>query len=461
MQPLYNDLTPRTDREIYFQSLQKKGVFLSSALLLQLASRPKPVEAAGYQAAPSAFAPNDFLYTAPLLPQSALLNSLPIKDDLVAKLQAYLESFVQLLNPSEAQENQIEKNNSILWTNLRVNAQRAAGMFIYNKDELLPQLNYDDADDIQVLRRNLSEQYLSQLQQDVLRLVNGSRRSSVSESLRYMRRSLNGLCNVGYMLTSLNSSSYSSGLMIGKGKKVKEEGEEEELSNKIQGNLLSTAIDPIDIANIPLLCGRATVVLTFQRPGPASILPSTMKRNSEDVAAEMNKTFSQKIRWEKSESKLTIDGNDRAYVTLVVDGLNHPLTGGNFIDLCLRGFYDNFPIRNEPFEYDHSLVNRTVFGDDKGFLDDKTGKRREVPLEVFRDNRKSRDKIEKDKRPPEPNNPGVIPADIGGDRAFMGTNQRFTALGNARNSPVFTKATPVLSFATNGAIGMMYFTHVL
>ncbi len=34
-------------------------------------------------------------------------------------------------------------------------------------------------------------------------------------------------------------------------------------------------------------------------------------RNSEDVAAEMNKTYSQKIRWEKSESKLAVDGNDR------------------------------------------------------------------------------------------------------------------------------------------------------
>jgi hypothetical protein len=36
------------------------------------------------------------------------------------------------------------------------------------------------------------------------------------------------------------------------------------------------------------------------------------------------------------------------------------MTGGNFIDLCLRGFYDNFPIRSEPFEYDHSLVNRYI-----------------------------------------------------------------------------------------------------
>lgn len=43
------------------------------------------------KAAPSAFSPNQFLYSPPLLPQSALLNSLPFSDLLVAELQAYLE----------------------------------------------------------------------------------------------------------------------------------------------------------------------------------------------------------------------------------------------------------------------------------------------------------------------------------------------------------------------------------
>lgn len=64
--PLHNELIPRTDREISYQSLKNKGVFISSAFLLQiaaLAAKPKPAEAVGYKAAPSAFAPNDFLYT--------------------------------------------------------------------------------------------------------------------------------------------------------------------------------------------------------------------------------------------------------------------------------------------------------------------------------------------------------------------------------------------------------------
>jgi hypothetical protein len=93
LQPLYNDLTPRTDREIYYQSLQKKGIIFSSAFILQLA-RPKKAEAAGYQAAPSAFAPNDFLYTAPLLPQSALLNSLPIKVYIYLYVYVYLRVYI-------------------------------------------------------------------------------------------------------------------------------------------------------------------------------------------------------------------------------------------------------------------------------------------------------------------------------------------------------------------------------
>lgn len=246
-----------------------------------------------------------------------------------------MSAFVQLINPSEAQENQIMKNDSVLWNNLRINSQRAAGMLIYNKNELLtlPIISNDTneiLDELQTQRKYLSEQYISSMQQDVLRLVNGSRKSSVSESLRYMRRSLNGLCNVAYMLTPLNTteissiSSHSPSLSVKNGD---DDSESDRSGDKVQGNLLSSIADLQDFSNIPRLYGRATVVLTFQRPGSANILPSSMKRNAEDVAAESYKFKNQKQKWQKTP-KTSVDGGvDRAYVTMVIDGINHPLTG--------------------------------------------------------------------------------------------------------------------------------------
>ena len=447
---------PRTDRDMSYGKIQKSTESLlkvSSVLLLsQLTATMLPLkaDAAGYQAAPSAFASSDYLYTAPLLPQSALLNSLPIQDELVAELQAYLESFVQLINPSEAQENQIERNDSILWTNLRINAQRAAGMFIYNKNELLPDNNTNfnsETAETQRLRRGLSEDYLVTMQQDVLRLVNGSRKSSVSESLRYMRRSLNGLCNVAYMLYPLNrvvptilpSTAVAAEIEREQEREKRDvERIEEKKRKKVEGNVLSSTSDPTNYSNIPRLDGRATVVLTFQR-------------------SSGNSNFANNLSAERIEKR-----PDRACVTIVVDGINHPLTGGNFVDLCLKGVYNNVPVNFEPFEYDHDVVNRTVFGFDKaGYKDEKTGKKRQIPLEVLRDARekntpkRAKGKISDVKSP---DTVAKILETIDGKISIINSDSssRFTAVGLARNSPVFTKAAPVLSFATNGAIGMMH-----
>ena len=434
------NVIPRSDREMSQDVLEKaKTDFakISSVLLLsQITSAMLPLKAygAGYQAAPSAFASSDYLYTAPLLPQSALLNSLPIQDELVGELQAYLESFVQLINPSEAQENQIERNDSILWTNLRINAQRAAGMFIYNKNELLPDNNTNfntETAELQRLRRGLSEEYLVQMQQDVLKLVNGSRKSSVSESLRYMRRSLNALCGVAYMLYPLNRaavtlpSSQPADLEVER-EEERQKKQQDGKRRRSMGNLLESTSDPTDYTDIPYLDGRATVVLTF-------------RKGSEKFSG----------------------GSDSAQATIVVDGINHPLTGGNFIDLCLRGVYDNEPVRFEPFEYDHSVVNRTLFGYSKaGFQDEKSGKKREIPLEVLRDAR-LKNSVRKPKEITDRKVSDVSAKILENTDEKVciiksDSNTRFTAVGLARNSPVFTKAAPVLSFATNGALGMMH-----
>ncbi|MEL6327128.1 MAG: peptidylprolyl isomerase [Cyanobacteria bacterium J06626_23] len=68
-------------------------------------------------------------------------------------------------------------------------------------------------------------------------------------------------------------------------------------------------------------------------------------------------------------------------VTVVVDGYSAPVTGGNFVDLVQRGFYDGLPfIRAEDF---YVLQTGDPEGPDEGFIDPKTKEYRAVPLEIL------------------------------------------------------------------------------
>ncbi|MEL7504564.1 MAG: peptidylprolyl isomerase [Cyanobacteria bacterium J06554_6] len=68
-------------------------------------------------------------------------------------------------------------------------------------------------------------------------------------------------------------------------------------------------------------------------------------------------------------------------VTVVVDGYSAPVTGGNFVDLVQRGFYDGLPfIRAEDF---YVLQTGDPEGPDEGFIDPKTQEYRAVPLEIL------------------------------------------------------------------------------
>ena len=128
--------------------------------------------------------------------------------------------------------------------------------------------------------------------------------------------------------------------------------------------------------------GRATVVLTFQRPGPATILKRSTKRkvsNSIDFVLDNFERYSEQ--------------EEREEVRLVVDGINYPYTAGNFIDLCLKDFYDNIPVKQDFFdEFDgllqrqnSSKSRRMIIGDYReGYIDPLTNRKRTIPLEVLR-----------------------------------------------------------------------------
>lgn len=364
--------------------------------------------AIGYEAAPSAFSPGQTLLSVPLLPQSALLNSLPLKDELIGQLQAYFESFVQLINPSSLQQSQLSNNESVLWSNLQVNAQRAAGIFIYNKQDLLPDFN--DSDDIpydmKLRAAEFADRVLTRLQYDALELVNSSRQSQIPNCLRGMRKCLNGLCDIAYLLSNPLSIPREP-LYLAFDSKI---GRQSFLPSQINSTFDQLSIYNFDLLKkswqrLPRLRGRATVVLNFQRPGPSQILNSK-KVDFFGKLENMN------------------EYQERAEVRLVVDGINHPYTAGNFIDLCRREFYDNIVIKSDTFDEfkgslkfnDNGRNKRTIMGYYKdGFVDPVNNIARRIPLEVLRENT---------------------------------TNIRSTAVGAARNSLVFTSSAPVQSFAT-------------
>lgn len=424
------DILPKSDksamttsfRSIFLKSLSMTYLLNSMNVQSTLAVNRvkkldfKPATAIGYQAAQSVYSPGQSITVVPLLPQSALINSLPFNNELIGQIQAYLESFVQLINPTPVQRIQLDKNDSSLWINLRINSQRAAGIIIHNRQELLPDPNFPYENiEIYIKSYEFANNTFNQLRSDALKLINASNKAQVSECLKYMRKCLTSLADIAYILTN-PLTTFSDLSMNPKQPKVFQTTSATKKFNdtiNMKSDLTST-FDRLSIynfttltdsfANIPMLIGRAMVTLTFQRPGSALIMES----KNLDVLKE-----------------------EKSIVKLIVDGINHPYTAGNFIDLCKKKYYDSLPIREDKFEDfigvmsgNINITSRKILGDfENGYIDPVLNIQRRIPLEVLRENE---------------------------------NGLRYTVLGSARNSLVFTKAKPVLSFATYGSIGMFH-----
>lgn len=73
----------------------------------------------------------------------------------------------------------------------------------------------------------------------------------------------------------------------------------------------------------------------------------------------------------------TTQGN----LIIVVDGYSAPVTGGNFVDLVERKFYDGLPfIRAEDY---YVLQTGDPEGEAEGFIDPETNEYRAIPLEIL------------------------------------------------------------------------------
>ncbi|MDJ0845044.1 peptidylprolyl isomerase [Crocosphaera sp.] len=68
-------------------------------------------------------------------------------------------------------------------------------------------------------------------------------------------------------------------------------------------------------------------------------------------------------------------------LTIVVDGYNAPINGGNFVDLVQRGFYDGLPFID--LEDSFAIQTGNPPGEEEGFIEPETGEYRAIPLEVL------------------------------------------------------------------------------
>lgn len=456
---------PRSSRDRHQGELERLGRLGRGAVvagvtvggvLVGKSSEASAADAIGYKAAISPYAPSRNLRVIPLLPQSALLNSLPLQNPLIGELQAYLESFLLLVNPAKEQVAQVKKRDSLLWDNLRVNAQRAAGMFIYNREQLLPLEDPTEPPSVKLLREKYGNEYLDKLQKDVLKLVDASRKASVSESLRSMRYALNSLCNVAYLRVEKKDCL----------KTLEAAANEVRTSSfgttELESAILEKGVMPGDGIRLPTLEGRTTVILEFCRPGSNS----TDAKNG--LISNRGRRVANGITLDNLGREVPSgDDGKNVYVKLIVDGINHPLAAGAFLDLCKRGYYDGTGISQDKFMFSASRgelsnfdgemgVERKLLGcrepadPDGGYIDKAKKVKRRFPIEVLR------------QKTPLGSGRGAGAGIAGreganGNERYTNVGVRYTAVGEARNSAVFTQDTsPVLSFATYGAIGMWH-----
>merc|ERR1711871_1558995 len=134
----------------------------------------------------------------------------------------------------------------------------------------------------------LEEKALSDLRTEALKLVNASRAADPEACLRYMNLALLRLCQVSSYLVPLSSK-----------------------LEHLDG------LGPItpETTAIPRLVGRAEVLLTY------------FCKSASGGGANRHRT-----------------------VRMIVDGINYPMSGGSFIELCKKGFYDNLPVKSDVYD---------------------------------------------------------------------------------------------------------------
>ncbi len=114
---------------------------------------------------------------------------------------------------------------------------------------------------------------------------------------------------------------------------------------------------------------------------PAAVTPTAAARPASTIAASDRLVGLPRLNGTATVEMTLASGT----VTLEVDGINAPLTAGNFIDLVDRGFYNGLTFHRvvkdpTPFVVQGGDPQGTGMG---GFVDPASGQERTIPLEIW------------------------------------------------------------------------------
>ncbi|KAG5187928.1 peptidyl-prolyl cis-trans isomerase-cyclophilin family [Tribonema minus] len=316
----------------------------------------------------------------PILTESVLLDLLPIKGagaDALRMVQGEIEKATILRTIyTRGQDYDAAGNVTIpgsVWDQISKVGNTALAILEERRRELQPTFREVDTAEVQIRRAERGEEELDETRRQLMALTHAAEARNVSAVLDAQSGALLHLSYMGELLVP-------------------------------KFPFQVTMDEQYD--SIPRLLGRATVDMTIRRDAPADG-PASAPANASLLAAPLQST---------------IMGN----VSLVVDGYSAPVTAGNFIDLCLRGFYNGLPVSFNATEDagTNSTLQVAIGGTYReGFVDPITGNVRRLPLEVLRADPKS----------------GNVP--------FYGA---------ARNTRVFTKAPAVQTFRIPGAVAAFH-----
>lgn len=299
------------------------------------------------------------------LPQSVLLNTLPVKDRYFRKLQALIEE-VNVLRPyvsCQTGRDGAPSDAAARWAAVQSAAQEAKTVLSRHRYSFQPHFRADDKGELQILRAQQSEVLLSDLGKALKDLIEDSAALDQERVMAGQERALLLLGFIGELM--------------------------------LEGFPLQVPQDPA-LETLPALRGRALVNVVFRR---------------KDRKAPPFSDF----------------GGGAPNVTVVLDGFAAPLSAGNVLDLAMRGYYNNLPFNFSLLEASDTGPGVPVITGGRyetGFVDPITGRPRLLPLEVLR---------------------------ASGEKQVPSL-----AYGAARNSAVFTRDPPVLSFANANALALLH-----
>lgn len=308
--------------------------------------------------------------------EEALLNLLPIKNN---KVFARLQQLVQDFTYPET----IDASQSGAWETSTATALSMLDLVDTKRSQLEPAFNEDDSTILVLTKAELGEVFIEEFRTTIVALCNATQAQNSTAASIAKTDAAVALSEVGELL--VEKYPYD----------VPKEGK---------------------FSYLPRLLGRTRITFLIKRPNKQT------KPTATNQSGNNNNALAELIDANVDNGKIV--GN----VTIIADGFAAPITAGNFVDLCSRGFYTGLPVKlikkrlglppeNEDGILQSSLAakigsvlkipdyyeNNADINDEsitqlsvpvlgsfqEGFYDPLTAKPRRIPIEILRTNRKT------------------------------------------------------------------------